>query len=144
MKRLLAWTGMFGMVAVLLLSSGCIAIATAPIRMAQREKAEQAFDRIADRTPEQIAAFLDQRLAEKLALTDEQKPKVAALDLDYARKLRATAASDDGVRAKGRAMKKENEAHEAALKEVLTPDQFSRFTAMQEELREALRNAAAK
>ena len=41
-------------------------------------------------------------------------------------------------------MKKENEAHEAALKEVLTPDQFSRFTAMQEELREALRNAAAK
>ena len=144
MKPTGTWGRIFIMAAAVLASSGCLAIATAPIRIAQREKAEKAFDRIADRTPEQIAAFLDQRLADSLALTAEQKPQVAALDLDYARRLRATAASDDGVRAKGRAMKKENEAHEAALKAILTADQFTRFVAMQEELREALRNPAAK
>lgn len=135
---------MITLVSALLGTPGCLAVATAPIRMERRERAEAAFDRIAERTPEQIAAFLDRRMGDALMLSDEQKPKVAAANLDHARKLRTIAASDDGVRAKGRAMKKENEAHEAALKAVLTPEQFTRFTAIQEELREALRNTVAK
>jgi hypothetical protein len=126
---------------VMLATSGCLAVATAPIRMARREKAEAAFDKIADLTPEQIAGFLDNRMAAQLALTDEQRPRVGVINLAHARKLRAIAASDDGVRAKGRAMSKQNDAHEAALKEILAADQFTRFLAMREAMRDALKDA---
>src|SRR4051812_30322144 len=85
--------------AILLETTGCLAVATAPIRIARREKAEAAFDRLAEMTPEQIAGFLDRRMTAALALTDEQRPTVGVINLDHARKLRAIAASDDGVRA---------------------------------------------
>ena len=58
------------LIGVLLAGPGCLMIATAPIRMARREKAEEAFDRIAALTPEQIAGFFDNRMAASLALTD--------------------------------------------------------------------------
>ena len=130
------------LVGVLLTSPGCLMIATAPIRIARREQAQAAFDRLADRTPEQIAAFLDERMAAKLSFTGDQAPRVSALNLEHARKLRAIAASDDGVRAKGRAMDRLNDAHEAALKAVLTAEQFATFLAMKEEMRDALKDAA--
>ncbi len=132
---------MVALTGVVLVDAGCLAVVTAPIRIARREKAEEAFDRIADLTPEQIAGFLDNRMAAQLALTDEQKPRVSELNLAHARKLRTIAASDDGVRARGRAVGKLNEAHEAALKEVLTADQFTKFLAMKEEMRDALKDA---
>ena len=126
----------------MLVGPGCLMLVTAPIRIAHREQAEAAFDRLAALTPEQIAGFLDRRMTAQLALADEQQPHVAEINLAHARKLRAIAASDDGVRAKERAMAKQNDAHAAALKEVLTADQFSRFLAMQEEMRAALKDAA--
>lgn len=129
--------------AALLTGAGCLRIATAPIRAARAEKAEQAFDRLADRPPEQIAAWLDQRMTTELALTAEQQPKVSAVNLAHARQLHAIAASDDGVRAKTRAMARENTAHEASLKPLLTPAQFTRYLALKEELRTALKESAA-
>ena len=126
---------------VMLATSGCIAVATAPIRIARREKAEAAFDRMAELTPEQIAGFLNNRLAARLALTEEQQTRVARINLEHAGKLRAIAASDDGVRAKGRAINKLNDTHEAALKEVLSPDQFAKFVVLKEELRDFLKDA---
>ena len=126
---------------VLLAGSGCLMVLTAPIRMERREQAAAAFDRLAELTPEQIAGFLDQRMAASLTLTDAQRPRVAEINLAHARKLHGIAASDDGVRGRERAMAKLNDAHGAALKEVFTAEQFTRFLAMQEEMRTALKDA---
>jgi protein CpxP len=122
--------------------SGCLAVATAPIRVARREKAEAAFDRLAELTPEQIAGFLNNRMAASLALTDNQRPRIEGINLEHARKLRVIAGSDDGVRAKGRAVNKLNDAHEAALKEVLTAEQFTKFLELKEQLRDFLKDSA--
>jgi hypothetical protein len=115
-------------------------VATAPIRMERREQAEAAFSRLAAISPEKIAGFLDQRLAAQLALTDAQRFRISAINREHADQLHTIAASDDSVRAKGRAMKKQNEAHETALKEVLSTDQFTKFLTMKEEMRDALKD----
>ena len=125
---------------LMLTSSGCLMAATAPIRMERREKAEAAFARLAELTPEQIAGFLDNRMAAQLTLTNEQRPRISTLNLEHARRLHAIVASDDSVRAKGRAMKKQNETQEAALKEVLTAEQFTLFVKMKEEMRDSLKD----
>lgn len=136
--------GITGLLAgVMLTTPGCLMVATAPLRMERREKAEAAFARLAEVPPEKIAGFLDSRMDAQLTLTDEQRPRVSTLNLDHARHLHAIATSADSVRTKGRAMKKLNEAHEAALKELLTAEQFTRFSAMQEEMRDALKDVRA-
>lgn len=128
------------LVATMLSGSGCLMAATAPIRIKRREKAEAAFARLAELKPEQIAGFLDQRMSDRLTLTDEQRPRVSALNLEHALRLHAIMSSDDSVRAKGRAMKKQNDAHEAALKEVLTTEQFTRFLSLKEDMRDSLKD----
>ena len=128
---------------LMLTSSGCLMAATAPIRMERREKAEAAFTRLAELTPDQIAGFLDTRMAAQLTLTNEQRPRISTLNLEHARRLHAIVTSDDSVRSKGRAMKKQNEAQEAALKEVLTAEQFTLFLKMKEEMRDSLKDARA-
>ena len=122
----------------ILLGTGCRLAVTAPIRAEQRDKAETGFDRLATLTPEEIAEFLDHRIEGKLELTDEQRPRVSAINLAHAFQLRAIAASNDSVRAKMRATKEENDAYEASLKDVLTGEQFTHFLALKDEMREAL------
>lgn len=137
--------GNFGLVAllsgvVIFFDSGCLMAATAPIRIERRERAEAAFKRLAELEPGQIASFLDQRMATELALTDAQRPRVATINLNHARLLHDIANSSDSVRAKGKAMKQLNDADEARFKEILTANQFTRFLAMKEAMRDALKD----
>jgi hypothetical protein len=127
----------------MLAGSACRMAATTPMRAEQREKVETAFDRLATLTPEQIAEFLDHRMFAKLALADEQEPRVSAINREHAIQLHSIAASNESIRAKVRAMKEEKDAHEAALKDVLTADQFTRFLALKDEMREALNDLRA-
>ncbi|HEY4247955.1 MAG TPA: hypothetical protein VGM64_13965 [Lacunisphaera sp.] len=109
---------------------------------ARRQKTETAFDRLAARSPDQIAGFLDNRLSAKLGLTADQLPRVYAVDLDYAIKIQAAAASNEGTLSKARTMEKAGDAHTSDLKEVLNADQFARFLTMKEELRTAIKEGA--
>jgi hypothetical protein len=109
---------------------------------ARRHKAETAFDRLATRSPDQIAGFLNDHLSAKLDLTARQLPRVYAIDLDYAMKIQAAAASNESTVVKARTMEKANDAHTSDLKEVLTDDQFARFLAMKEKLRTAINEGA--
>jgi len=133
----------FGLIVILgggvLASAGTGDAATAPLRVERREQAEAAFKRLAALNPDQIATFLDHRMVAQLDLSDVERPRVAAINLDYAHRLREIAASPGSVRAKARALKRENDDHEDELKEVLTAAQFSQFLAMKEGMREALK-----
>jgi hypothetical protein len=90
-----------------------------------------------------VAGFLDARMAEKLALTPEQQPRVSTVNLAQARRLQVLAAADDSLRTKARAWQKANDTHEADLRALLSPEQFARFLEIKEQLREALKSGAA-
>ena len=143
MKRRGNFWAMAMLAGAMLAGSGCRMAATTPVYPEQREKAETAFGRLATLTPEQITEFLDHRMFAKLALADEQEPRVSAINREHAIQLQSIAASNKSVHAKVRAMKKENDAHEAALKVVLTADQFTRFLALKDEMRDALKELRA-
>ncbi len=129
---------------LILVESGCMRVATAPARAERREQAESAFGRLAELSPDQIARFLDQRMAAQLTLNDNQQIRVDAINLDHAHELHAIATSTDSIRTKVRALRKQNDDHEAELKEVLTAEQFTRFLAMKEEMRDALKQLQAE
>jgi len=124
-----------------LFSNGCVRIATAPLRAERREKAEAAFDRLAQLPPDTIAAGLTRRMTDALALTPSQQPQVEAINLKYARQLHALAAGPESVRQKARALRTQRNAKTAELKAVLSSDQFARFEAMKDELRESAEQA---
>ena len=143
MKRYGIFWAMVMLAAAMLAGSGCQMAATTPMGAEQREKAATPFDRLATLTPEQIAEFIDHRMFAKLALTDEQEPRVSAIDLEHAIQLQSIAASNEKERLKVRAMKEENATYEASLKDVLTKEQFTRFLALKDEMRDALNNLRA-
>lgn len=127
--------------AAALFSSGCVRIATAPLRAERREKAEAAIDRLAQLPPETIAAGLTRRMTDALALTPSQQLQVEAINLKYARQLHDLATGPESVRQKARAMRTQRNAKTAEFKAILSSDQFSRFEAMKDELREAAEQA---
>src|SRR5262245_56066739 len=117
-----------------LLASGCVRIATAPLRAEREEKAAAAFARLAQASPETIAAWLDQRMTSQLGLTPEQQPKIGAINLKYARQLHALAVAPDSARSKAWTLRRQSQAKAEELKGILTPAQFSRFEEMKDEL----------
>ena len=129
---------------LLLTGTGCLRVATAPMRAAREEKAEAAFTKLAARSPEQLAGFMNDRMAQSLALTPDQKPAIEAINLNYARQMHATAASPDSVRTKAKALKQQDASKEAELKAVLTPDQFTHYQEMREEMRDNLKSMGGK
>jgi hypothetical protein len=140
MKLTKYFSTMIFLAGLLLAGPGCLRVVTAPLRAERAEKAEAAFARLAAFTPEQIAGFLDARLAEKLELTVEQRTKLAPINLDYARRLQATAATTESVRSKARDLRDEGKAHEEALRGVLTAKQIARYLEMKEQMRDALQD----
>ncbi|MEO6992869.1 MAG: hypothetical protein ABI273_04505 [Lacunisphaera sp.] len=109
---------------------------------AQRKKPETAMERLAARSPDQIEGFLDKRLSATLDLTSDQLPRVYAIDLDYAMKIQAAAASHEDTATRTRTMDKANDAYSTDLQEVLSADQYTRFLAMKDELRADINNGA--
>jgi protein CpxP len=106
-----------------------VSFALAPQLQAQAPAQEEQGQK-QQRTPEQRATGVSNRLAKDLTLTDDQKKKVYDAALTRAQKMddaRSQAGSD---RSQMRTlMKPANDAFEASLKTILTPDQFTKWKA---------------
>jgi hypothetical protein len=87
-------------------------------------------------TPEQRAKALTEMMTTKLGLSPEQTSKVANLNLTYANKMEPLIKGSEGPLAKMRDMRQINEAKEAELKQILTPQQFEKYLASKEQMRE--------
>jgi hypothetical protein len=111
----------------------------APGARAQTEK----LDKLRNTTPEQRAKIQDALMTQKLGLTDEQKPKVAALNLEYAKKIQPLIESGRPL-AQLREMRELNQEKEAALQKVLTPEQFKKYLAAKEEMRKKIEQRAVE
>jgi len=94
-------------------------------------------------TPQERATFQTEYMKTKLALTAEQLPKVSALNLETAQKMEPVLKGSEGPLVKLRAMKAIEDQKETGLQGILTPDQFQKFLAAREELKQKLEEKLA-
>ncbi len=92
------------------------------------------------RTPEELAKRQTDFIKEATGIDDATTAKVDVISLKYAKetaKLREKYTDREAMR---EPMKELNEKREAELKTVLTPDQFAKMKAAQEEMRKNMQN----
>lgn len=89
-------------------------------------------------TPEQRAKALTEFMKSKLSLTTDQLPKVADLNLKYARKMEPVIKGSEGPLMKMRQAEEINHEKQAELKQILSPQQFDTYLASKEEMRERI------
>lgn len=126
MKKMLA------LLTAVILAAGSVSAQTAATPMARPDGMAQ--DR-PNMTPEQRADFLTQRLTKQLSLSAEQTPKVRAIALAQAQEmqnLRTRYATADTRQGMGQELKTAQEKTDAQLKQVLTADQYTRYTQLRE------------
>jgi hypothetical protein len=90
-------------------------------------------------TPQQRAELQTAMMKERLSLTPEQLPKIEALNLKYAEQMQPIITGSEGPLMKKRAADKVDAAKEAELQQVLAPDQFQKYLAGKDEMRDKLR-----
>jgi hypothetical protein len=110
--------------------------ATTVLLAAVAINAAAQLDELKNTTPEMRAKALTDLMKAKLGLTSEQESKVADLNLKYAKKMEPVIKGSAGPFKKMREAKRINEEKETALKRILSPQQFDKFLAAKEEMRE--------
>jgi hypothetical protein len=114
---------MASIVSVLMISSG-----TACAQM----------DSMAMKTPESRAAMLSDKMKTDLTLTDAQYAQVQGINLKYAQKNDSLFKSPGERSDKMQAMRSSMQAKGDELKAILTPDQFTKYQAMEKEMRQKM------
>jgi hypothetical protein len=112
-------------------------IAVVVLLLAARVGAE-GLDDLKDTTPAERAAAQTMMMKEKLSLTDEQLPKVKAINEKYAEEMDPIIKGSGGMLMKMGSMRAVEDKKEAELKGVLSSDQFAQFQAMKSEMRDKL------
>jgi Spy/CpxP family protein refolding chaperone len=87
-------------------------------------------------TPQQRAQELTGIMKKELGLTPEQLSKVEALNLKYATKMEPVIKGSEGPFRKMRQAREINEEKEAELQKLLTPEQFDKYKAERQMMRE--------
>ena len=98
----------------------------------------QELQKLAGTTPAQRAAVQTEFMKTHLGLTETQQPKVAALNLKYAEQMQPILQGSDGPLMKMAAARRVDQAKDAELEGVLTPEQYQKYLAAKEELRQHL------
>lgn len=96
------------------------------------------LDALKNTSPAQRAKAQTAMMKEKLGLSEEQVAKVGALNLNYAEKMDPIIKGTEGTFMKARDARNVEQQKEDELKALLSPDQFQKFLAGKEEMREHL------
>jgi len=97
-----------------------------------------------DTTPAERAKAQNAMMRSRLGLTDEQASRVAALNQKYAEKMEPVIKGSSGPLVKMREVKEIEQQKEAELKQVLSPEQFEKFLAAKDQMREELEQRIRK
>ena len=109
---------------------------TAVLLMAFAFSASAQLDKLKSTTPEQRAGVQTDLMKSTLGLTSEQTPKVADINLKYAKRMDPIIKGSAGPLVKIRQTKEVEQEKEAELRQVLSPEQFQKLLASKEEMRE--------
>jgi len=110
--------------------------ATALLLLALSSPASAQLEKLKNTTPEERAKAQTAMMKTKLELTPEQTAKVAAINEKYAQKMEPILKGDDRPLMQMRKVKQITDAKEGELKQVLSPEQFDKYLASKEEMRE--------
>jgi Spy/CpxP family protein refolding chaperone len=93
-----------------------------------------------ERNPEDMAKNQTQRLKEQLNLSADQEKSVYDLNLNFAKRMAEAreAAAASGGRPQMDSMRSWNQAREASMKKILTPEQFEKLQAEREKMRQQM------
>ncbi|MCE2835152.1 MAG: hypothetical protein LW694_12325 [Chitinophagaceae bacterium] len=93
-----------------------------------------------ERNPEDMAKNQTQRLKEQLNLSAEQERSVYDLNLSFAKRMAEAreAAAASGGRPPMDSMRSWNQAREASMKKILTPEQYEKLQAEREKMRQQM------
>ena len=91
-----------------------------------------------ERNPEDMAKNQTQRLKDQLNLSAEQERSVYDLNLSFAKRMAEAreAAAASGGRPPMDSMRSWNQAREASMKKILTPEQYEKLQAEREKMRQ--------
>jgi len=98
--------------------------------------AQNEMEKLKSSTPEERARLQTEMMKAKLGLTTDQTPKVAAINQKYAQRMEPIIKSQEGPLMRLRQMREVGQAKEAELKGVLSPEQFQKYLAEKQEMRE--------
>ena len=104
-------------------------LVSAPTVFAQMDKLKQS-------TPQERARIQTDMMKAKLGLSPDQLTKVAAINEKYAQQMQPIIQSSEGPFMRMRQMREVSTAKEAELKGVLSADQFQKYLAEKEEMKE--------
>jgi hypothetical protein len=111
---------------------------------ASAQAADQAgLEKLKGSTPEQRAKIQDELMAAKLQLSAQQAPQVQAINLEYAQKMEPVIQGSEGPLVKLRSAKAIDQQKDAALQGVLSGEQFQKYLAAKQELRQKLEERVA-
>jgi hypothetical protein len=96
------------------------------------------LDALKNTTPAERAKAQTAMMKTKLGLTDAEMAKIGPINLKYAEQMEPIIKGSEGPLIKLRSARTVEDAKEAELKGVLTPDQFTKFQAGKEEMKEKL------
>jgi len=94
--------------------------------------------------PQEKAQKLTDWMKTSLKLTDDQVAKVQPINLKYAQKMADTKNSSQDQNAKMAAMKADEEAKDAELKAVLTPEQYSSWQTKKADMKKEMKEMKEK
>jgi len=94
------------------------------------------MEKLKSSTPEERARLQTEMMKTKLGLTPDQTPKVAAINQKYAQRMEPIIKGQEGPLMRLRQMREVGQAKEAELKGVLSPEQFQKYLAEKQEMRE--------
>jgi len=94
------------------------------------------IDAVNDTTPKERAEAQTLMMKEKLGLSDAKTEKVRAINLKYAEKMEPVIKGSDGPLMKGREARNFQAQKEGELKAVLSADEFKKYLASKQEMRE--------
>ena len=98
--------------------------------------AQNEMEKLKSSTPEERARLQTEMMKTKLGLTTDQTPKVAAINQKYAQRMEPIIKGQEGPLMRLRQMREVGQAKEAELKGVLSPEQFQKYLAEMQEMRE--------
>ena len=98
--------------------------------------AQNEMEKLKSSTPEERARLQTEMMKVKLSLTPDQTPKVAAINQKYAQRMEPIIKGQEGPLMRLRQMREVGQAKEAELKGVLSPEQFQKYLAEKQEMRE--------
>jgi Spy/CpxP family protein refolding chaperone len=113
-------------------------LALVAVAVVSTARAQGNLEALKNTTPKERAAAQTMMMAKKLDLTAAQKPKIEAINQKYAERMEPVLKGSEGPMVKMRSARDIESQKEAELKEVLTPEQFSKFLADKEQMREQM------